>query len=242
VSECPSDAANALADLIVVAQSELATPHALGCGLLREDSHAAVLSAAEISDLVEAALADGEALARQVRQRWGDNADGIAAANRIPVEDSEADGGYGTAIVFAQYRTRPLGIVLHRPPIDALEWQLQQSALGRLLDIQSVRAVFLAHELYHHFDETRSPTLCSRHRVPVLRLGRLCLTAPVAGLREIAAGAFAQRLLGLRFHPRLLDIAALSWPRLEAAAVHRSDAVTTGPSACRTRTPHRSGC
>ncbi len=52
-------------------------------------------------------------------------------------------------------------------------------------------------------------TLCSRHRVPVLRLGRLRVTAAVAGMREIAAGAFAQRLLGLRFHPRLLDVAAV---------------------------------
>ena len=89
--------------------------------------------------------------------------------------------------------------------------------LGRLLGIESARAVFLAHELYHHFDETRPQTLCSRHRVPVLRLGRLRLTAAVAGMREIAAGAFAQRLLGLRFHPRLLDIAAVCWQRPEVA-------------------------
>ncbi len=174
-------------------------------------------SRSEISKLVEAALADGAALAEQVRQRWGDNADGIAAANCVPVEDSEADAGYGTTIVFAKYRTRPLGIVLYRPAIDALDRRLQQSALGRLLGIESVRAVFLAHELYHHFDETRAETLCSRHRVPVLRLGRLRLTAAMAGMREIAAGAFAQCLLGLRFHPRLLDIAAVCWQRPEVA-------------------------
>ena len=134
---------------------------------------------------------------------------GIAAANGIPVEDSEADAGYGTTIVFAQYRARPLGIDLYRPAIDALERRLQQSCLGRLLGIESTRAVFLAHELYHHFDEARPQTLCSRHRVPVLRIGRLRVTAAVTGMREIAAGAFAQRLLGLRFHPRLLDVATV---------------------------------
>ena len=217
MTECPSDAASALADLIA-AQSDSISPHALGCALLREDPHAAALGAGEISDLVEAALVDGAALAEQIKQQWGDDPDRIAAANDIPVEDSEADAGYGTTIVYAEYRTRPLGIVLYRPAIDALDRRLQQSCLGRLLGIENTRAVFLAHELYHHFDETREQPLCSRHRVPVLRLGRLRVTAAVAGMREIAAGAFAQRLLGLRFHPRLLDVAAVFWQRPELSA------------------------
>ena len=177
-----------------------------------------MLGAGEISNLVEAALVDGAALAEQIKQQYGDDPDRIAALNEIPVEDSEADAGYGTTIVYAEYRTRPLGIVLFRPAIDALDRRLQQSCLGRLLGIENARAVFLAHELYHHFDETREQPLCSRHRVPVLRLGRLRVTAAVAGMREIAAGAFAQRLLGLSFHPRLLDVAAVLWQRPELAA------------------------
>ncbi len=72
------------------------------------------------------------------------------------------------------------------------------------------RAVFLAHELYHHFDEARVRPLCARHRLPLLRLGWLRLSVAVPGMREIAAGAFAQHLLGLHFHPRLLDIAAVT--------------------------------
>jgi hypothetical protein len=210
MTDLPSDAPGALADLIATL-SESTTPHALGCAVLREDPHAAALRAAEVSALVEAALADGATLAEQVRQRCGDNPDGIAAANGVPVEESRADAGYGTTIVFAQYRTRPLGIDLYSPAIEALDRRLQQSGLGRLLGLENTRAMFLAHELYHHFDEARTQTLCSRHRVPVLRLGRLRLTAAVAGMREVAASAFAQHLLGLRFHPRLLDIAAFFW-------------------------------
>jgi hypothetical protein len=216
MTEFTRDAASVLADLIATL-TESTTAHALGCALLREDRHAATLRAADVSNLVEAALADGVTLAEQIAQRWGGNPDKIAAANGIPVEDSEADAGYGTTIVFAQYWTRPLGIILYGPAIDALDRRLQASCLGRLLGIDSTRAVFLAHELYHHFDETRAQTLCSRHRVPVLRLGRLRLTAAVAGMREVAAGAFAQYLLGLRFHPRLLDVAAVLWHRPELA-------------------------
>lgn len=211
-----SVAANVLVDLIA-AQADCVTPHALGCALLREDPPVARLGATDVSKLVDAALADGARLGEQISQRWGDDPDGIAAANRIPVEDSEGDAGYGTTIVFAQYRTRPLGIVLCRPVIDALDRYLQQSCLGRLLGIDGPRAVFLAHELYHHFDEARAQPLCSRHCVPVLQLGRLRLTAAAAGMRELAAGAFAQRLLRLRFHPRLLDVAAVFRQQPEVA-------------------------
>jgi len=47
-----------------------------------------------------------------------------------------------------------------------------------------------------------------RAAAAVLRLGRLRVSVPLAGLREIAAGAFAQRLLRVPFHPRALDLVA----------------------------------
>ena len=226
MTEVWSDAADALADRIA-AHSDSISPHALGCALLREDSHTTTLRADEVSALVEASLADGAMLAEQVGQRWGNEPDAIAAGNAIPIADIEADGGYGTTLVFAQYRTRPIGIELYRPVIDALDQRLQQSRLGRALGVDRTRAVFLAHELYHHFDEARVRPLCARHRLPLLRLGWLRLSVAVPGMREIAAGAFAQHLLRLRFHPRLLDIAAVAlWrqPALEQALRRRERA------------------
>ena len=200
---------------LIAARSGSLTPLALGRGLLREDPHAARLSDGEVCLLVEAAFADGNALAEHAIERWGGDPERIAGANAVPVQDSEADGGYGTTLVFAEYRSRPLGIVLYRPVIDALERWLQRLPLGRLLGLDSLRGVFLAHELYHHFDEARPRALPDRHRVPVLRLGPLRLTAAVAAMREVAAGAFAQRLLCLRHHPRLLDLAAACWKPAE---------------------------
>jgi CxxC motif-containing protein (DUF1111 family) len=38
-----------------------------------------------------------------------------------------------------------------------------------------------------------------------MKLGRWTWTAGLTTLPEIAAGAFAQQLLGLSFHPKLLD-------------------------------------
>jgi hypothetical protein len=182
--------------------------HALGCALLREDRLTASLAETELRTLTGAALVDGTALADEVRQCWGSDPNAIAAANHIPVEDTEDDAGYGTTIVFAQYRSGPPGIVLHRPAIDGLDRRLRACGLSELFGSDCTRNMFIAHELYHHFDEGRAAPLCSRHRVAVLRLGPLSVNAPLVGLREIAAGAFAQCLLRLPFHPRALDIVA----------------------------------
>jgi hypothetical protein len=48
--------------------------------------------------------------------------------------------------------------------------------------------------------------LIRRHRTTILKLGRWTWTAGLSTLPEIAAGAFAQQLLGLDFHPKLLDL------------------------------------
>ena len=40
-------------------------------------------------------------------------------------------------------------------------------------------------------------------------MGPLRGTAGLSSLAEIAAGAFAQALLGLRYHPKLLDLVVL---------------------------------
>ena len=68
------------------------------------------------------------------------------------------------------------------------------------------RQVFIAHELYHHLDGAEQRPLLKRFSVDVLRIGRLVLRRPLPLLEELAAGAFAQSLLGLSFHPRLLDV------------------------------------
>ena len=44
----------------------------------------------------------------------------------------------------------------------------------------------------------------------LLTLARWRWTGGLTSLPEIAAGAFAQSLLGLAFHPKLLDLATLS--------------------------------
>ncbi len=107
----------------------------------------------------------------------------------VKVDEVESDGGFGTVVVHADYMPRPPRVRLFMPAIAALDRRLADYP-ERL--VGGTRPVFLAHELFHHWEELH----------PDRALRRLDRDRR---LPEIAAGAFAQELLGLRHHPELLD-------------------------------------
>ena len=157
--------------------------------------------------LVEAALDDGNALADTARQQWGQDPLAIASYCNVPVTCSELDASYGSVTVYAEYINRPPSIKLYLPAIRRLEELIAGSPIQLRLANTSALSIFLAHELYHHFDCLRGEARLSRqHRVPILGIGKWVWTSGLESLAEIAAGAFAQRLLGLTFHPAIFDL------------------------------------
>jgi hypothetical protein len=174
-------------------------PRTLGLLQLQSDPQFPRIGPERREALVEAALADGRLLASNVGASLGPDPAFIAASCGVPVVDSEGEAGFGSTVVFAEYATRPPTITLYSPAIRRLDANI--AGLG----IFETRPIFLAHELYHHFDCTRSDPLSRRHRVNIFRVGSWAWTSGLTSLAEIAAGAFAQELLGLSFHPKLLD-------------------------------------
>jgi hypothetical protein len=78
-----------------------------------------------------------------------------------------------------------------------------------LLGEATVEDVLIAHELYHHLEATRAVTpIARRHQATLFQIGKWRWRTGIAALAEIAAGAFAQGLLGLPCHPKVLDFAA----------------------------------
>jgi hypothetical protein len=184
-----------------------ATPRALGLWLLREDPQYARIEPGRREALVEAALADGRHLADESRACWGDEPAAIAAACGLSVVECDAEQGWGTTVVYADYDERMGAIRLFAPAIARLERGLACTVVSQIAGIRSARPMLLAHELYHHLDAARAgPPLARRHRVTLLALGRWRWTSGLASLSEIAAGAFAQRLLRLRWHPKFFDL------------------------------------
>ena len=195
-----------------------ATPHALARLILSSDPQLPRIAPSEQDRLVDAALADGEALAVTASARWSTDPDLIARHLSVPVTESDEESGYGSTILYAEYTTRPPRIVLYRTPLARLDRRLVQASVCELLGLAQARSVYLAHELYHHLDLQRGErALARRERVTLLRLGGFRWTSGIASLAEIAAGVFAQRLLGLRFHPKLLDLIPIYESNPEAA-------------------------
>jgi hypothetical protein len=192
----------------------LATPLALAALQLRADPLFERMTAAQRAQLPQAALDDGAHLA--ARYRACGCADPWALAERlgVRVRQTTHDGGFGTTVVCAEYQTRSQDIVLYTPVLARVQARvgalLGASPAVALLGRRSVRDIYLAHELYHHLDIARGArSISRRHRVCLLRVGRWRWTSGVSSLAEIGAGAFAQCLLELPFHAKLLDLFVL---------------------------------
>ena len=182
-----------------------AEPQILGLQQLRQDPQYPRIPADRHGALVQAALNDGLSLADRARDRWGDVPAIVAAHCGVAVVHSEENAGFGSIIVYADYASRPPSITLYLPAIRSLD-QLLAGHSARTCEIGSTVPIFLAHELYHHFDCLRgSDRLARRHTVKIFGIGAWHWTSGLSSLCEIAAGAFAMRLLRLPFHPKLLD-------------------------------------
>jgi len=188
-----------------------ASPEALGLVMLEADVHAWRLDRATQLAAVRDALADGAATAEALRARFPELAPHeIAAELDVPVAETDDDPLVGPLWRFAEYQGRPARILLYSRGLAPLDGVIAGRLAARLLGPATPREVFIAHELFHHMEATRSDTPIARRYQPTLfRIGGWHWRTGVAALAEIAAGAFAQSLLDLPCHPRVLDLLAL---------------------------------
>jgi hypothetical protein len=219
---------HAAADTPGRAEIMIASPETLGLAMLKADPHGWRLDRAAQFAAVSDALADGAATARDLRKRFPVlTPQEIARELRVPIVTTEDDPMVGSIWRFAEYRPRPPHIMLYNRGIAPLERALAGSLTERLLGRATPRNVFVAHELYHHAEAIRPEVpIARRYRPTLFRIGNWRWRTGVAALAEIAAGAFAQSLLDLPCHPKVLDFVAV-------------DAISIFPSqASRATMPH----
>jgi len=193
------------------------TARSLGHSLLAQDAVYRRIPEEARSVLVDAALQDGRVRAEVIARELGADPWIIARRLGVTIVDSSADATFGTVIVFAEYTTAPPRVTLYRDAIALMNRRLAHPLL-RALDAGDCAGTVLAHELYHHLSQCGAePSLSRRYRVTRLQMGRWRWSSGIAALEEIAAGNFARALLGLKFHPRLLELlCALGDPGLPA--------------------------
>ncbi len=215
------------------------SPETLGLVMLEADVHARRLDRATQLAAVRDALADGAATAEALRARFPDLAPHeIAAELDVPVAETDDDPLVGPLWRFAEYQGRPARILLYSRGLASLDGVIAGCLAARLLGPATPREVFIAHELFHHIEATRSDTPIARRYQPTLfRIGGWHWRTGIAALAEIAAGAFAQSLLDLPCHPRVLDLLTLEAvaPNATAARIAARIAATEQINANRGR-------
>jgi hypothetical protein len=208
----------------------VALPETLGRAMLEADPHAWRLDRPTQSAAVAEALADGTAVAADLRAHFpGLTVQAIARELGVPIETSDDDPMVGSLWRFAEYRQRPARIVLYRRGLAPLDRALVGAVAERLLGRATPPDVFVAHELYHHAEATRSDTpIARRYRPTVFRIGGWHWRTGIAALSEIAAGAFAQSLLDLPCHPRVLDFIVANAVSAGATVARTAGRISTG--------------
>jgi hypothetical protein len=193
-----------------LSESAAASPETLGLVMLQADPHAWRLDRSTQLAAVSDALADGMAAAGNLRMRFTDRSpERITRELGVTVETMDGDPMVGSIWRFAEYRPRPPRIVLYSRGLGPLE-RLTGARAAQLLGQATPRDVFIAHELYHHIEAVRSEAPIARRYTPTLfRIGKWHWRTGIAALAEIAAGAFAQSLLDLPCHPKVLDFVAM---------------------------------
>ena len=187
-----------------------ASPETLALVMLKSDPHAWRLDRATQLAAVGDALLEGTTAARALRGRLpGRSPQEITETLEVPIETIDDDPMIGPLWRFAEYRERPARILLYARGLAPLERVVTGELAGRLLGRATPRDVFIAHELFHHLEAIRADTpVAQRYRPTLFRIGGWHWRTGIAALSEIAAGAFAQELLGLPCHPRVLDLVA----------------------------------
>jgi hypothetical protein len=194
-----------------LAEVMTASPETLGLVMLEADRYARRLDRATQLAAVRDALADGAATAEALRGRFPDLApQEIAHEIRLPIEATDDDPLVGSLWRFAEYQERPARILLYSRGLAPLDRVIAGRLAVRLLGQVTPQDVLVAHELFHHAEATRTDTPIARRYQPSLfRIGGWHWRTGIAALAEIAAGAFAQSLLDLPCHPKVLDLVAL---------------------------------
>jgi hypothetical protein len=194
-----------------LAELMAASPRTLGLIMIEADPHASRLDRPAQLAAVSDALADGAATARNLQERFPRRTpEELARKLQVPIETTDDDPMVGSIWRFAEYRPRPPRIMLYNCGLAALEGALTGTLATGLLGRATPRDVFVAHELYHHAEAIRSEVpIARRYRRTLFRIGNWHWRTGIAALAEIAAGAFAQSLLDLPCHPKILDFVAV---------------------------------
>ncbi|HEX9014859.1 MAG TPA: hypothetical protein VF960_02525 [Chloroflexota bacterium] len=186
-------------------------PEQLGRLILKTDPQFDRLTADEAEEAVRDSLGLGKRYAEElVSQQGTRDPYAIAAGLGIQVEVSNDTARYGNILQYAEYRSRPVRVRLYAKSLQGVNQLLADPGVRELLGISDATPAFLAHELFHHVDSLPDRVPAKRLRqIVTAKIGPWSVRSGLISAPEIAAGSFAQELLSMPFHLKLLDLLAI---------------------------------
>lgn len=178
-----------------------------GLDLLRYDSLYNRIPSKHLPALVEDSLSVGFAQADTLSIRYA-TTDPLVAAKEMGVRIVyDISSGASSALnIISSYQPKPPVITLHETVMRACRERLEKENTSDSRHIAALLTnICVAHELFHHIERTSSCFVNLGYKVAVLNLGFIKIEKSLAALSEIAAHAFAKRLLSLPCLPCALN-------------------------------------
>lgn len=159
---------------------------------LAKDKNFHLITADERVRVMKEALKIGDEVASWAVAEFG-TADPRKIAEKVGAKIFGRDKGQLKA---SEYRKEAREIVIFRDTLDKLTKEVTQPDLSeRLLRL------LIAHELFHHLEETRIGPVYKRFKFP----GKWWTSFYIKGLSEVAAQSFTQALLEIEISPPIFD-------------------------------------
>jgi hypothetical protein len=189
--------------------------------MLREDRLFNKIPLKEHYKIIEYSLNVGEKKAEQIRQASFSEVSDIVSAWGIELVTKEKyalpdmkflgkrvvlgekDNLQGR-IYCSEYLPRPSTIIVYQNMLDLVTEISAEK--GFAIDKKLIRDIFIAHELYHHLEETNKKMVKDYPRIRLVGIGRWQVKVTVNICSEIAAMAFAKAILKTPFFPKIIDL------------------------------------
>lgn len=184
----------------------IASPEILAYTELKQDEMYPEIRPNQIMSYIEGALACG--------RQAGDQYDYVgnlarlmdlvlqSGAKVVFVDEKKRDG---EQLIRAQYEPKPPIIYIYRPSIEQMERFFLKS--GYRIQQEDLIALHVCHEWFHHLEETETGRTDQKlPKVTVRKVGPVSFKRSIEKTREIAAHAFTQTVMDLKWYPMLLDV------------------------------------
>ncbi len=149
----------------------------------------------------------GFAQADTLSMRYGTTDPMVAAGEMgVRIVYDISTGSDGALRIISSYQPKPPVITLYEGVMRACRERLEEEDTSDSRAVASLLTnICVAHELFHHIERKSSCFVNLGYRAVVLNLGFIKIEKSLTALSEIAAHAFAKRLLSLPCLPCALN-------------------------------------